>query len=99
MGVTSIIVGLGLVFAPESARTVRPVVVEPAVDGAVDCAPVALAELGLAWRPHGSRVSLFAAVAVASLAALRQSVGMQVVGGLRIDLPRWLGGNVPGARR
>lgn len=64
------------------------------------CAPLALAELGIAWRPFGSRLSLFASVAMVSLASLRQSLGVQLVGGLRIDLPRWLGGGtLPRAER
>ena len=70
------------------------------------CAPLALAELGIAWRPHGSRVSLFAAVGVASLGAMQQSLeamqqnlGVQLVGGLRIDLQRWLGGHASKPRR
>lgn len=63
------------------------------------CAPIAFAELGIAWRPHGSRVSLFAAAAMVSLAAMRQSMGAQVAAGLRVDLPRWLGGDAAPARR
>lgn len=64
------------------------------------CAPVAVAELGIAWRPRGSRVSLFTSVAATSLSAMRQSLGLQLVGGLRIDLPRWLGGwTMPKPRR
>jgi hypothetical protein len=57
------------------------------------CIDIAIAETGIAWRPFGSRVSLFSAVGLASALGMRSPggsrapLGIQLVGGLRIDLP------------
>jgi hypothetical protein len=58
------------------------------------CFDLVFAELGIAWRPFGSRVSLFSTVGMVPVtmppAASLQgpaTVGFQFVSGLRIDLP------------
>ena len=64
---------------------------------AVRCVDLVSAQLGIAWRPFGSLVSLFSAVGVTVVPGFHTPTGFQAVTGLRVDLPsrvgwRWLRG-------
>lgn len=58
----------------------------------IRCTDLVTAQLGIAWRPFGSLVSLFSAVGVAVVPGIQAPPGFQMVSGVRVDLPsraRW----------
>lgn len=58
---------------------------------AVRCFDLAVAQVGIAWRPFGSLVSLFSAIGVSVVPGTYGPPGFQVTSGLRVDLPSRLG--------
>ncbi len=57
---------------------------------AVSCMDLGSAQVGVAWRPFGSLVSLFTAIGASVAPGVKAPPGMLVVGGLQIDLPSLL---------
>jgi hypothetical protein len=51
------------------------------------CLDVASADVGIAWRPFGSLVSLFSTIGVGLVPGSSAPTGFQAMGGLRVDLP------------
>jgi hypothetical protein len=58
----------------------------------VRCLDLATAQGGIAWRPFGSLVSLFAAIGVTTVPGAQAPPGFMTMGGVQVDLPsrtRW----------